>query len=99
MIARLSRFYGGGPLMWLSMRPAVRDAMTRMLPRLQAEEDLRIVSAVAAAFGSMQAAERKRYLRRLQRALEPEEVRPAARSAVDPWGLGIPVVREVVNRA
>jgi hypothetical protein len=99
LIARLSRFYGGGPLAWLSMTPAVRDAMTRMLPRLQAEEDLRTVSAVAAAFGSMKDAERKRYLRRLERAMGSDVADASSRRGGDPWGLGIPVVREVVSGA
>jgi hypothetical protein len=98
LIARLCRFYGGSPLSWLSMRPAVRDAMTRMLPRLQAEEDLRMVSAVAAGVGSMKDADRMAYLRRLTRTMGANaEAMASAGSSADPWGLGVPVVKEVVE--
>jgi hypothetical protein len=98
LIARLCRFYGGSPLSWLSMRPAVRDAMTVMLPRLQAEEDLRMVSAVAAGVGSMKDADRRSYLRRLARTMDaPKEAMASLRNSADPWGLGIPVIEEVID--
>ena len=38
-----------------------------MLPRLQAEEDLRIVAAVAAGTGSMREQDRRSYMRQLSR--------------------------------
>lgn len=63
-----------------------------MLPRLEAEEDLRLVSAVAAGTGSFKnAADHRRYLGLLARATRPSG---PARSTSELQALGVKVIRE-----
>lgn len=68
MIARLQAFYGGDPGQWLGLRPPVFRALARMLPRLEAERDLKAVQAVAVGTGSMKPEPARRYLDSLRRA-------------------------------
>lgn len=67
------------------------DAYTTMLPRLQAEDDLRLVNAVAAGTGSMSRADLGSFLRERQRAARAR--REAPQTTADLEKLGVRVER------
>ena len=69
-------------------------AYARMQPRLQAQEDMRLMNVMAAAAGTMTDQHRKKLIRRLTNEAGFREERPRTG---DPWGLGIPVVVEVTD--
>lgn len=50
------------------MNPPLLNAYMSMLPRLQAEEDMRAVNVVAAGTGSLRDSDRRTYLADLRRA-------------------------------
>src|SRR3546814_15213266 len=58
VIPRLTRFFGGSPRVWLYDTPAaVVRAYMRMLPRLEAEEQLLLIEAARRGFGAFEAQE------------------------------------------
>lgn len=66
-----------------------------MLPRVQAERDLRMLNVAAAASGNLKPDALRRYVRRLELdAGIREKPVPGSR---DPWGMGIPVIEETAG--
>lgn len=73
------------------MKPALLDAFAAMLPRLQAEEELRAINAATVAHGLVRADERHRYLSALEgRArVEREPARKASVAALAAIGIQV----------
>jgi hypothetical protein len=74
------------------MHPALLRAYAAMLPRLEAEEDIRLVNALAAGSGSLRKHDLQSYLRGLERDARPRQPRRVA-SEAELAGMGIEVVR------
>lgn len=63
------RFYGGHPLSWWRMPGAMRDALLRRIPKLQAEETMMLANAVAIGVGAQGDKDRARALKDTVRGL------------------------------
>ena len=96
--ARLSRFYGGSPHDWYSQAPRwLIDCCLRLLPSLQAEEDLRAVNVAALGSGSLKPSDSRRAMEALKRQArsQSQERRPSTRAEILSTlaAVGLPVTK------
>ena len=71
------------------MRSPLLGAYARMLPRLQAEEELRLIAAVAAGTGAMKKNDQKSYLRRLASLAGTPKKRPTTLAELQQMGFRV----------
>lgn len=82
------------------MKPALLTAFARMLPRLQAEEDLRLVGVVAAGTGSMKRHNLTGFLRdltRQARSARTERAQPVSSAELAAIGIRVVEVPKTVT--
>lgn len=91
-IPRLQRFYGGHPGWWLAEAPiALVRAFIRMLPRLDAEEQIAASSVHALGSGAMEKKDRERMLAALRKAAGGKRARAKKASVAELAVMGIGV--------
>ena len=93
MIPRLQQFYGGPPDAWFELRPGVLSAYVQMLPRLDAQQQLRDEQVTLSGSGQMKKDDRTRFVKRLQRMAQTKR-RARKANEGDLAALGIKVVKE-----
>lgn len=71
------------------MRPALLRAYATMMPRLQAEEELRAISALAVGTGAARAEDRRAHMRALTRTAEGSARRRATMADLDALPIAI----------
>lgn len=73
------------------MKPALLDAFAAMLPRLQAEEELRAINAATVANGLVRPADSRLYLSALEARARVEREPARKATAADLASIGIQV--------
>jgi hypothetical protein len=82
VIPALQRYYGGRPQDWLEMPLVLLNAYAMVMPRLQAEDAMRMAEVVAVGTGNLEKGDSQRVQARWREALEGD--RPASRKPPAP---------------
>ncbi len=79
MVARLARFYGGGPDGYWRMKTNRLWSLYRHMPVLQAEHELSVAGSVAYGSGSMKKADAAEYKRGRERVTHKRRAQTLSR--------------------
>lgn len=93
MIPRLQCFYKGEPDSWLRIPRVLLSAYVRMLPRLEAQQEMRMVRACSSPY--LEQADRKKYLGELEREQHGGKKRPIQQVNLAQLAMAGVTVREV----